>query len=65
MQNKNDLGRAMNDLTKSIFFRHNGILVERSGSGFKVGDKYYPTLEDMNKGMDEVRKIIYKSIRKP
>jgi hypothetical protein len=65
MPNKNDLGRAFNDLVESIFIKYNGIWVEKCGGGFKVGDTFYPTWDDMVKGRNEIRKIIYKSIKKP
>lgn len=65
MPNKNDLGAAMNTLVGWIFKKYNGVLVERSGTGFKVGDKYYPTWEDMIKDRDKIRQSLYKSIHTP
>lgn len=56
MSNKNDLGRAMNDLTGWLYKKYNGVLVERSGSGYKVGERYYPSWEDTIRGIDERRK---------
>ena len=65
MQNNTNIGKAFNDLMQSTFIRYNGVLVEKCGTGYKVGETFYPTWEAMKKGRDEIRKIIYKSIRKP
>jgi hypothetical protein len=65
MQNNTNLGKAFNDLMNSVFIRYNGVLVEKTGDGFKVGDTFYPTWDEMVKGRNEIRKIIYKSIIKP
>jgi hypothetical protein len=64
MTNKNDLGAAWKSLTGWLYKRYNGVLVERSGTGFKVGERYYPTWEEVIEGIDRRRKEFQELIKK-
>jgi len=47
MKNKTNLGKAMNDLTRWVYRKYNGVLIERSGIGYKIREKYFHSWEDV------------------
>jgi hypothetical protein len=53
MQNKNDIGRAFEDLKDFMYKTYNGRLCERNNGGWKVGKNWYPTWEDCCYGIDK------------
>lgn len=62
MKELSDIGRAFEDLKDQMFFKHRGVMIELVPGGFKVWDKEFKTVEEVDEFLLRMGKNIEKSL---
>lgn len=64
MNNNTDLGAAFDKWTQENFFSYRGVLLERSGLGYKCMGIFCLSLQDVDRVINSGREALGNSIRK-